>query len=680
MSILRRELFNIWINAQDIKNKSGTVIEYVMSKIGSTEEDNNEKYKKAKQKVHKFVYELRKKWTNAKRTRIQFEAKYEKWLNGALVFEIAETGSEVAGPSASVNYGPTKDFAEKSKRTQLLNVSSLVKAKSCDELVLATKVSLYKSGKRDAAKMLKELNASPTRATKIKKAIFCPPNMPIPYAPEEALALFIDGDYSKHSYQLMQAGAKNRNANIYPTYHVVKSAKEKCYPSNMTFSDVSAQVSLQCLVDKTVERLGELQIDLLEQTKPNEMYMTYKWGCDGSSGHSNYKQKFTDTKADNSDQHLFAVCLVPLQLKSNNVLLWQNSSPSSTRFCRPIKIIFEKESKALIKQEISIVENQIAEILPTKIIIGSEEVMVHHNFLLTMIDGKVFSTISDSSSQTCGICGATPSIMNDLGAIAKLSFNQNLYKFGISILHAWIRCFECVLHISYKLVIKRWKPRNAEEKDKVETQKKTIKENFKSQMHLLVDAPKPGMGSTNDGNTARRFFSQTSLASSVTGVSEVLIKRLQIILRVMSCGYTVNVAAFRRYLSETAKLYVELYPWYYMPSSLHKILIHGADIIQQFSLPIGMISEEALESRNKDMRNVREFHTRKISREKTMQDLFQSLIVSSDPVISSISKKSFKHRNSEPLCADVISLLSEPILQEMENMVVADYLSDGSSD
>lgn len=297
-----------------------------------------------------------------------------------------------------------------------------------------------------------------------------------------------------------------------------------------------------------------------------------------------------------------------------------------------------------------------------------------------MIDGKVFNTISDASSQTCGICGATPRKMNDLEAIGKLRCNENLYKFGLSILHAWIRCFECVLHISYKLTIKRWKSRNAEEKYEVENQKKTIKEKLKSRMHLLVDAPKPGMGSTNDGNTARRFFSESSVASSVTGVSEVLIKRLQIILKVLSCGYTINVEAFRQYLSETAKLYVELYPWYYMPPSLHKILIHGADIIQQFSLPIGMISEEALESRNKDFRNVREFHTRKISREKTMQDLFQSLIVSSDPIISSISKKNFKYRNSEPICADVISLLSEPILPEIGDADVEDYSSDESTD
>ena len=59
-----------------------------------------------------------------------------------------------------------------------------------------------------------------------------------------------------------------------------------------------------------------------------------------------------------------------------------------------------------------------------------------------------------------------------------------------------------------------------------------------------------------------------------------------------------------------------------MLSSVHKIIIHGADIIQCAALPIGMLSEIALESRNKDFRIIREHHTNEMSHEKTMYDLF----------------------------------------------------------
>ena len=40
------------------------------------------------------------------------------------------------------------------------------------------------------------------------------------------------------------------------------------------------------------------------------------------------------------------------------------------------------------------------------------------------------------------------------------------------------------------------------------------------------------------------------------------------------------------------ELYVELYEWYYLPSSVYKILIHGLDIIQNAAFPIGMVPEE----------------------------------------------------------------------------------------
>jgi len=44
--------------------------------------------------------------------------------------------------------------------------------------------------------------------------------------------------------------------------------------------------------------------------------------------------------------------------------------------------------------------------------------------------------------------------------------------------------------------------------------------------------------------------------------------------------------------SETAKLYVELYSWYYMPASVYKILIHGKNIIESFIILIGELSEK----------------------------------------------------------------------------------------
>lgn len=74
-----------------------------------------------------------------------------------------------------------------------------------------------------------------------------------------------------------------------------------------------------------------------------------------------------------------------------------------------------------------------------------------------------------------------------------------------------------------------------------------------------------------------------------------------------------------------------------MPSSIHKLLIHGAEICQHFSfIPVGMLSEEASEARNKDFRSFREIHSRKIGRKETNTDIIHQLLISSDPYITSI--------------------------------------------
>lgn len=97
-----------------------------------------------------------------------------------------------------------------------------------------------------------------------------------------------------------------------------------------------------------------------------------------------------------------------------------------------------------------------------------------------------------------------------------------------------------------------------------------------------------GFGTTNDGNTARRFFLDYKTSSRITGIDENLIFRFSIILQAISSGKQINIEKFRNYCKETAEIYVQLYSWYHMPVSVHKLLMHGADICNHFSiLPIG---------------------------------------------------------------------------------------------
>lgn len=98
------------------------------------------------------------------------------------------------------------------------------------------------------------------------------------------------------------------------------------------------------------------------------------------------------------------------------------------------------------------IENQIAQLQPTKVFLADKELSFKHIPVCTMIDGKTCNVLTDTaSSQACNICKATPKDMNDLSKVLARPCDTSNYRYGISVLHAYLRCYKYLLHISYKL-------------------------------------------------------------------------------------------------------------------------------------------------------------------------------------------------------------------------------------
>lgn len=382
------------------------------------------------------------------------------------------------------------------------------------------------------------------------------------------------------------------------------------------------------------------------------MELICKWGCDGSSGHNEYMQKPTESYSDEdttSDGNLFLFSLVPLQLnaylKDEEVgvkkCIWKNPTPSSTRYCRPIKFKYLKETSENIRLEVSAVDNEIKDLHPISMKTETEsntDISLSYTPVFTMVDGKVINALTSSSSQSCFICKCKPSDMNKLDTINKFTVQAENLKYGLSSLHAWIRCFECLLHVGYRLKDSNKLGRlTSSEKEAVANRKLEIQKRFWKEMGLKVDKVIQGMGTSNTGNVARRFFANAEKSAGIIGVDVNLIKRFSTILSVISSGHEINADAFDDYALNTAKLFVRLYEWYRMPPTVHKILVHGALIIKNAILPIGVFSEEAQESKNKEYKRIREHHTRKSARILTNTDITNNLLVSSDPKITSLS-------------------------------------------
>jgi len=133
------------------------------------------------------------------------------------------------------------------------------------------------------------------------------------------------------------------------------------------------------------------------------------------------------------------------------------------------------------------------------------------------------------------------------------------------------------LHIAYnREIAPTTRQTTVDQKKNIEDKKKEIQFRLWNKLSIKVDKVVQRRRTSNTGNVARN----TEKVAKITGINLNLLKRFSTILKIISRGYEINNEKFEKYTKETAKLYVELYNWYRMPPSIHKILIHGLLIIK----------------------------------------------------------------------------------------------------
>lgn len=201
------------------------------------------------------------------------------------------------------------------------------------------------------------------------------------------------------------------------------------------------------------------------------------------------------------------------------------------------------------------------------------------------------------------------------------------------------------MDLSYKLKLKKYGVTRTEEELATEKARTVnIQDKFKEQLHLLIDMPTQNFGSTNDGNASRKEFKNYKLSAEILELDERIVKNLQILCQVVNSDCQINTTN-QKFCDDFSNMYVELYNWYPIPPSIHKVLAHGPAIINTFSIPIGRLSEEAMESRHKHFKEFRRDHSRKFSRIATNLDIFHWLLLTSDPVINRNLTKSVIDRS-----------------------------------
>lgn len=503
-----------------------------------------------------FCYRINVKWNNCRRIVDKFTKKYSEWLDSEIIWpecikesmdrcseETVEVmSSELVSPgksdaSTSMVKTSRKSFEDLSNRQKRRRTEESRANSTENELVYSTECALKSAGRGDVAKVLKYLLENPQEVSKVLKVIGDESITPLEVSPQKALALYITMRLSKWRYIALREFSLKEGHMKYPSYYMLLKEKTECYPKkeDVTVTDVSAKIKLQSLLDLTVRRLVK---SLNRSFDAGEQLLLHsKWGFDGASSQSIYHQKTTVSEQDLST--VFMASLVPLKLvkQSSGDIVWQNERPSSTVYCRPISFKFMKETEANVKTELAAFESEIALLAPT----DCGNAMITHNLMLTMIDGKVHTYISETSTAVCDLCKARPSEMNQLDVVRLRTVQEDLLKYGLSSLHAWIRSMECLLHIAYKLETKSWQAKGEEMKQKVRERKETIQEAFRRETGLLLDVVRQGSGTTNTGNAARRFFSDPETTARITGIDILLIRRIAVVLQCISSGETIDV-------------------------------------------------------------------------------------------------------------------------------------------
>lgn len=412
-------------------------------------------------KIRNICKRISDLWAKTNRTRSKLIEKYLDWLNVVENIDVERTDFRIpyhfdeVEPSTSSSRGrPKTNFDGSSKRTKRRRLADL--------------------SNQDPSLVNSLLNASDSSLTHPK------------IDSSEVLSLITEAQLTRHQYLLVKKFIDNKvSKNILPCYQSVVKSKKQCYPSDITVTESSAEVELQSLLDHTASRILQSQKDVLDRV-PNDsldkISLIGKWGFDGSTGHSEYKQCFSDPTLE--DSSLFVTSYVPLQLvlksdnEENSVVLWKNPRPSSTRYCRPIRLRYLKESTEVSVEEETYFKEKISNLQPTVFKEKDREFRITHSLQLTMVDGKVCNALSSVSSSKCYICNALPSEMNKIDECLNKEVDESKYEFGLSPLHALIRFFEYFVHVAYKLDIKKWQARSANDQMLVAAKKNMFRPNL----------------------------------------------------------------------------------------------------------------------------------------------------------------------------------------------------------
>lgn len=230
-------------------------------------------------------------------------------------------------------------------------------------------------------------------------------------SPEQALAMIVELKLTTSQYKAI----RNVSSQTYPRYNLVKQLKQLCYPGKITVNENYVDIEMQALIENTAQRLCKT----LEDTIPSnddtnkEVTLIFKWGCYAAEPKEYIGN---NVKYHQCNLNLFCTSLMPIELFSTDgqkkVVIWKHQDPFTSRYCRPIRLLFTKVTEDIISQEVEYIQNCIIDLKPIVINTDKVNLTIKPKLLSGKIDGRLCKALDTYTPiQNCYLCGTPAKVL-----------------------------------------------------------------------------------------------------------------------------------------------------------------------------------------------------------------------------------------------------------------------------
>lgn len=391
---------------------------------------------------------------------------------------------------------------------------------------------------------------------------------------------------------------------------------------------------LQALMQHTAERLVEMNHEDIEmflddkKVDTADLTLFSTWSFDRAVEYDRYQSSSWGYV---NDSEISTYTVTPVRMIVNNdKTVWINAMPQSMRFCRPIWMIRGFKDINTVQETKPEIDKEVANLKRIRVSLpDGRMVHVSFNMVLSVTEEIALKYIPDASkTSNCLICGAPPDAMNKVEILAVDSKDHTVPYYSFTPLYIWIRFFEFLMEISFRLNLGQWKI-TFDTRYQYEQRKHTIME----QIYEKFDDPENPK--RRSGEVCQRGFENPAELSNLLGIDEELIVRFRNIAIAFNVRDPINPHRLDKYCKDTYRHYLNLYAWCRIPSTIHQVLAHGVEIYYHAPPPLAYLAEEMAEPLEIELKRRHTHHSHPRNVKTRLKDVFFRAIHFSDPVLSS---------------------------------------------